>query len=308
MTTPHTQQPQEHSEHSPLSVSVLSRIEKENVMQTPRWKFLLFEYGMWVLWALSVVIGAISFSAMLLIFMHAGFAFKEGLQQDMLEFTIEVLPYAWALLFILMAVLAHYNLRHTKRGYTYPLWQIVLSSFVLSLIGGAVLHSAGIGLLIDAQAGRIPLFMNVEKLETKMWLAPEEGRLVGMYEREGDDSYTVQFRDKRGGTWTLDTAELNPIDKVNLFTGDEVRIMGVLATSSDRYFHGCAVFPGPIQHEFTLQDMQHDRLDFIRRMEAHHERVFLELQQATNTVPADHPMVCAHSGAFLKLRGEFQMP
>ena len=304
MTNLHTQQGDTQS--TPLAVSVLDRIAQEHVVQTPRWKFLLFEYGMWVLWGLSILIGAVSISAMLLIFMHAGFAFREGLQQDVFTFSIEVLPYAWALLFILMAALSHYNLRHTRRGYKYSLLQIVGSSFVLSLIGGMVFHFFGMGYIIDAQAGKIPLFTNVEELETKMWMSPEEGRLFGVYKEGNDSGYTVLFLDKQGGRWTLDTSELNPIDKTNLFSGDTVRIMGVLATSSDRYFHGCAVFPGPIQHGFTLQDMHKDRLDFIRRMDAHHQLLFSELQQATNTLQEDRPIVCAHNRSVVKLRGDLE--
>lgn len=302
-TTSETSEQNTANTSTALSTSILNRIEQEHVSLVPKWKFLLFEYGMWALWGLSILIGAVSISVSLFVFMHAGFELREATHDGVFRFLTETLPYVWITLFILMAVLSHYNLRHTKRGYRYPLWQIVVSSIFLSLVGGSLLHDVGMGHLVETQAGRIPMFPAIEKIEMHMWQAPEEGRIVGVYENQGELDDTVIFTDKSGVTWTLDTSELNPIDLGNLLSRDEVRILGVLSSTTHGYFYGCAVFPWTFRTNLSLQDVQNERMDFLQRMEAHHRKVIAEMM-TTGTTSLSHPSVCGMHTAVLRINRE----
>lgn len=290
-------------EHSALSTSILEKIEKENVAPVPKWQFLLSEYAIWGAWAFSVLVGAVAFSVMLFVLMHSGFAVYEATHQDVLHFLMEVMPYLWILVFVAMGVLAHHNLKHTKRGYRYTLWQMLLSSILFSLIGGVVLHILGIGYLIDTQAGRsIPLYPGLEKMEARLWQSPKQGRLVGTLQSLDATGTSALFKDTEGVVWKLNTQELSPIDMLNLESGEKVRLLGLISETSDEEFHGCAVFPPVLQIE-SFGDIQKDRALFLERMNKHHMKALEELM-ASGTIPGVRAL-CANHNTVIRIQKSF---
>lgn len=306
MTTPssHNDMNPQKDSHSTLSDSVLQLIQQQNVAPTPRWQFLLFEYGIWGLWVLSVVLGAVAVSVMLFVFMHAGFAFFEATHDQAIYLALEVLPYVWIGVFALMAFAAYYNMRRTKHGYRYPLWQILASSLFFSVFGGMVLHTAGVGYAVDMHAGRsIPLYQSFEKMEVQLWQAPLQGRLLGMYAQESDQEQVVVFADSEGKTWLLDTVELGPIDLQHLYSKDRVRVIGVLSTSTPAYFHGCAVFPFMPVAPVSFDDIQESREAFIVRMQEHQQHMQEAFSAATDTdsIVSQRPRVCGSHAAVMRI-------
>jgi hypothetical protein len=291
--------------HTTLSSSVLNRITQENVEQVPRWQFLLSEYTIWIVWGASVLVGAVAFSVMLFVLMHSGFAFVEATHRDTLHFLIEVMPYLWILVFIAMGMFAQYNLRNTKHGYRYTLWQILLSSILFSLIGGIVLHMLGIGYLVDTQAGRnFAFYPALEKMETRIWQAPQSGRLVGRYQVGSEIDSSVIFKDVEGESWTLNTLELNPIDMHNLYSGDKVRVLGIVSSTTKDHFHGCAVFPWAASVKVGFGELRKDREAFLMRMSEHHKKV-MENNFENALIKAPTSSLCASHNAVIRLQKNF---
>lgn len=292
--------------HTPLSSSVLDRISREHVTQVPRWQFLLSEYTIWVVWAASILVGAVAFSVMLFVLMHSGFAFVEATHSDTLHFLIEVMPYLWILVFIGTGLIAQYYLRNTKHGYKFTLWQILLSSILFSLIGGVALHVLGVGYLVDTQVGRsFAFYPALEKMETRIWQAPQSGRLVGKYQAGSEIDSSVMFKDVEGGFWTLSTLELNPIDMHNLYSGDKVRVLGIVSSTTKDHFHGCAVFPwSAVPAQVGFGELRKDREAFLMRMSEHHKKIiennFENAQEKTST-----PSLCASHNAVIRLQKNF---
>jgi hypothetical protein len=287
---------------SDLSHLVLQKIENEHVAQVPRWQFTLSEYSVWLLWVLSVCIGAIAFSVIIFFAMHARYAPYEATHDGAFLFFLEVMPYAWVVVFILMAVLAHFNLRHTKRGYKFAVWQILLSSIVVSFMGGALLHTAGMGFKVDSFiAQRVPFLPTFHTWEARMWQEPQEGRMIGRFVHEGTLPGVVTFEDAQGAQWELDTRELNPLDLDRLYKEEMVRVVGLLGTTSAAYFHGCGVLPWMPEKNLSLKDLKNEREVFIERMRAHHEKV-IDALQASGTIPEfiSKPL-CAGHRAVLRL-------
>jgi hypothetical protein len=269
---------QEKKEYGGLSESVLEKIETEHVDQVPRWQFMLSEYVIWVLWALSVCIGAVAFSLIIFFMIHAGLAPFEATHDDLFRFFLEVMPYAWVIVFALMALLAHYNLRHTKRGYRFAVWQVLASSIVVSFFGGVALHASGVGFHVDHLIGeRMPALPSFHMIETRMWQHPQEGRMIGTFKEMTERPNVVLFRDFEGENWELDTEELNPLDLETLMEGTKVRVVGLISTSSHRAFYGCGVFPFSTDRNLSFRELKAERERFIKRMEAHHQYVIDEL-------------------------------
>ena len=140
------------------------------------------ECAVWLWWVLSVLVGAVAVAVMLYVSTMAGYALYEATHDSWFEFVVEVGPWLWLLLFILMAGAAYYNVRCTKKGYKYPFWSIIVSSLVLSVLGGVAFNYLGAsGLIEKTLAEKMPMYRSFEKLERSWWLRPDDGLLIGTF-------------------------------------------------------------------------------------------------------------------------------
>jgi hypothetical protein len=207
--------------------------------------------------------------------MHHQYAFYEATHQNFYTFLIEALPYLWISTFALMAGVAVYNLRHTKHGYRYPLWQIFGSSVVLSLAGGAVLHLFGFGFAVDHMLGKqMPMYASQDKLERRMWQNPEDGRLIGkVTESVVPPAVTATFEDVEGRLWQLDLSELEENERELLLEQGQVKIIGLASKETPNLFHSCGAFPWLLDRPASRADFEATREAFEMKMHRFEEEV-----------------------------------
>ncbi len=278
---------------TPVASSVLERIQAENLAPRPRYTFVVRECALWLLWGLTVLLGAAALAVMLYVGMNATYALYEVTHRNFVTFVFTVLPYVWLVLLALMAYFSVYELRHTKRGYKYSALQLVGSSFCLSLVGGMLFHSAGFGYFLDQTLGKqIAHYMSMEKMELKMWQMPASGRLVGMVvprpEVMSRDA-VLQFEDKDGMNWKLSSTELTPYEMELLSTKSRVRLLGT--STAPEVFHICAVFPWMFEKAMGRADMERERGLFEERIN-YHSRMTTTNPGLAETIPTDE--LCAH--------------
>lgn len=261
-----TQTPKQNND---IKDSVLARLKDESVQPRSKMWWQCQECLVWVLWGASILIGALAVAVLIFASMHASYALFEATHDSPFTFIVEVLPYAWVGIFTVMAWLGYRNFRNTKRGYKYPLTHILLSSIVFSVAGGALLHFAGVGYVLDTSLGRLsPMYVSQAEKEQRMWQRPADGRLVGMTESRQASS-SVIFIDIDGTTWSVNTEDLHKPDLRTLLTGKQVRVLGIYASTSDRTLHACGVFPWMFDKSMGVDDMKEERQAFIERMYAH---------------------------------------
>src|SRR6056297_1803607 len=123
-----------------LKNALFEKIETDNVRPHSRMFFKGRECVIWLLWLISVLVGALAVAISVFVVTHRQYALYEATHDNFLTFMVEVLPYVWIIVFGAMALFAVYNLRHTKRGYRYPVSYILASSVVLSFAIGSALH------------------------------------------------------------------------------------------------------------------------------------------------------------------------
>lgn len=230
-----------------LKLKILNRIECDALCPKSRLLFQSRECVVWGLWLLTVVVGAVAVSVSFFVLLHHTYSLYEVTHRTFWSFFIETLPFLWLSVFLAMVIFAVYNLRHTKHGYRYPLWQILGSSLVLSLVGGVFLHLLGAGFVLDKQIGSLTRYYESEaKREQKIWQQPREGRLLGQKEitRGGDNnSHILTFTDQESVLWLTNISELDYEEVLLLESGHQVRLLGEVITISPPYFHACAVLP-----------------------------------------------------------------
>lgn len=267
-------QPHTKSSQNNLAECILRRIESEQIEPTPRWYFLCMQYLVWFLWFLSVVIGALAIAVMLYVSMHASYALYEVTHETVWEFIIEVVPVLWLCVFLLMAGIAYVNLRHTKKGYRYPVWHILLSSLLMSIVGGSLLHMIGAGYITDSfMQNKMPLYSSFEKLERQWWQRPEEGMLVGRLSVMVPEHKYVLFADIDDERWRMQIDELSPTELELLQSGKLVKVLGVRSGTTTGLFHGCGVFPWMYERSSKMSDIRRERLEFVQKMNTFKQKV-----------------------------------
>ena len=182
---------------------LVAKIKQENIAPKPRWHFLLKDYVIWAAGSLSLLIGAGAISVMIYFFKYNGWEIREETNKTFLEFFIMTLPYFWILFLALFIFVLYYNLQHTKRGYRYPVWMIISSSILASVILGNIFFLAGLGEEIDEVMGRqLPFYDQVINRHVDFWFAPEEGRLTGIVILKNEDG-NFKIMDPRGSSWLI---------------------------------------------------------------------------------------------------------
>lgn len=294
----HNQEQQTHEKESGLAGLILERIESEKIEPTSRWYFIFSESVMWGLWIVSVVLGASAVAVTLYVSMHAGYTLYEATHENWLEFALEAAPVIWLIVFVLMAAIAYYNVRHTKRGYRYPVWQILMSSILLSLLGGIILQNLGAGHLIEtAMKKTMPMYPTFEDMEMRWWQKPSAGLFVGHLVEFDTENEIATFVDMEDTAWRLKTDELEPFEFELLTSGKLVRVIGIQGTTTPGLVYGCVVFPWEHEEQTRLHDMRQERREFAakvdllkRRIERQLDRAELELFGTTSEAEKDEPM------------------
>lgn len=256
-----------HEQEKDLKSAVVDRISKEGI--TPRGKtyWLLLDVMVWGLWLLAVLLGALAVAVLLFASLQMSFELYEVTHDSTTEFIMEWLPVLWIIVLAVMSAVAYFNMRHTKRGYKYPLSIIVLSSVGASIVGGFILHFVGVGYYVDTYLGRaMPMYHSQEVMSARNWQRPEEGRLVGRFEGEFENIEMLRFEDLNGEVWQVKIADLRPMDMRLVHSGETVRVIGMVATGTERMIHSCGVFPWLLDKPPALGELQEQRQMFMAKL------------------------------------------
>lgn len=187
-----------------LSEKVLSTIEQDHLTPQPRWKFQAKNYGMWMAFGLSVFLGSVAFAVMMERIVKGDWDMYAYLDRGFVAFVLLLLPYAWIVSLVVFGVLAYYNCRHTKCGYRYAPYVVVLLSIGTSLVVGEILFISGTGRKVDRILVRsIPFYQQIKMQERRdIWMHPERGLLMGEV-MEISEGGTMLIRDVRGNVWRI---------------------------------------------------------------------------------------------------------
>jgi hypothetical protein len=233
----------------PIKESVLNRIKTEGVCPRPRLWFQTRECFVWLLWLISVVLGALAVAVSLFVLVYNHTALFEVTHDSWWFFMIGALPYLWLVILASMLALAVFDLRHSRRGYRYPLWQIVGSSLLASFGLGFIMHAVGTGYYVDHVLGqRLAFYESQQKFETNLWQKPSEGRLVGHLSQLVPEELSVgfgelRFNDIDGSIWIVMADELSELDFETLISGRKVNMFGFVDDTALLLFHACGVIP-----------------------------------------------------------------
>lgn len=262
---------------SRMKDAVLKRLEAEGITPRSRLYFMAHEYALWGAWGATVLLGAVSLAVLSFSSVYMGYALYEATHENLLTFLIDSLPFLWLMALALMIFAAHFNLRHTKKGYKYPVILVIGSSLGLSVVGGVVLHYLGAGYYFDRFLGEVSgAYESRLEFEAHLWQAPKQGRLVGRAELP-DEAGVIKgllFTDIDNESWQLIPEDLNERESEMLRSGRKVKI--IIATTSQtgaEVYIACGVFPWMMDEVPVIANWKENRDRFVKRLEERRTKV-----------------------------------
>ncbi|NBD74357.1 hypothetical protein GVX82_04950 [Patescibacteria group bacterium] len=214
---------------------ILTTIKDQQVTPTPRWRFLLREYLVWVVVVLALVLGAIA--AGLVVFVGANL---QLVPTGALPHALLSNLFLWLGVFLLLATAAVWQFGRTARGYRYSLASVGGGALATGLVGGVVLFACGGMPAADQMAQEaVPGYTPLSEQARTYWLAPSEGRLVGVVVFSGPRQHFV-LEDPSGGRWVVLMPTSSPADfgHYAYLTDARVRVRGV--ELPEQRFRACA--------------------------------------------------------------------
>ncbi|MDP3836992.1 MAG: hypothetical protein Q8Q67_02735 [bacterium] len=217
---------------SDLGQTIIDKIKNESLVPKPRWHFLLREWLVWTFGTLALIVGAASVAVMRYLAENSPWAMHSTYGQTFAGWLLLSLPYFWLFLLGLFLWLLYYNLKHTKRGYRYPMFYVALAALFASILLGLAFYTLGVGRAIDGVLGRkAPLYAHVFNPHVDFWSAPEEGRLAGLVVAHTADENTFILIDRDRGEWLV---TYNPRDDSFILIGQPLRAFGTI-TGEQRF-------------------------------------------------------------------------
>ena len=211
-----------------LETKVLQEIERRGLAPRPAAYFLARRSVFWLLAAISISFGAVSFA---ILFQAATGIFSDGwevLDNVPFEEMLQGIPFLWLPALALFTASAWFGLRHTRRGYRWTPVQALALALVISAVLGGLLHGFDAGSRIHSfLTSHSTTYRQLTHIPFDEWSRPAEGRLGGRAERMTGPE-TLEITDFQGQTWIVDLADADiRLDKPPVEEGD-VAITGTM--------------------------------------------------------------------------------
>ncbi|HAT03191.1 MAG TPA: hypothetical protein DCS29_00225 [Candidatus Magasanikbacteria bacterium] len=192
-------------EHNTITDKILDKIK--DIKPKSRFSFLAKNYAFWGAGVVSIVIGAITVSAILFVLLNQDWDLT-GRAGGMWHVLLFVLPYFWIAVFVLFVIIAYYEVRHIEGGYRVTLPIIIGAYFVASIVLGIGMYTVGVGERTEKTfVDHAPLYGRLSEPRHEIWHSPEQGLLLGMIAEIQDDKIII-LNDIEQEVWTVNIVDV----------------------------------------------------------------------------------------------------
>lgn len=227
-----------------FAATIMQKIEAENITQHSRWRFIVHDIAFWCLWFLSALIGAFAMSAIVFVLQSSTLQLRMITHDTVMSLITNTIPFLWLILFLIMVMLAHMNLRHTPKGYRYSSLLLIVLNLAVTLLLAVIITAAGLGKFVDEEVGkRLPLYVSAMHKQEIEWFRPQEGLLIGQVIHADQTAQLFVLRSPNAEEIRIDGHLLSNEEwQVLNIPAMHVRVIGVPKESAP--FVACVVLPG----------------------------------------------------------------
>lgn len=163
-----------------LANQILNKIKKREIKPKPRWEFLLKDSVIWLLVIFALIIGSFATSVIIYMFDNNQWDLYKEITDSFFAFVFVTLPYFWLIILGIFVYFIYYNFRHTKGGYKYRAYSVIITSIFISIVLGFIFYNMGLAHAIDRVfEQKAPLYRQVINNRKIIFTKPERGILPG---------------------------------------------------------------------------------------------------------------------------------
>ena len=209
-----------------LRKKILEKIEKRHLKPKPKWNFVMKNYMVWAIATVSIFIGSLASAVMIFMIRNNDWELLPYISGSKLGYLLASLPYFWLLSIIVLVAVAFYNLKHTKKGYRYPVMIVIIVTVGSSVLLGGVFHAVGWGQAIDNELSEnVSLYRDHLDPRRRMWSQAEGGFLAGtIIVLDNEQIFTM--RSINGEEWQILYAEARIVGPKDLQINIPVKVIG----------------------------------------------------------------------------------
>ena len=223
-----------------LSKNILQKIREDKISPYSKRSFLFRRSVIWTVFLLSILLGSVSSAIALFQLRYAEWDLYKHINHSLMEFVLLVIPFFWLIFLLGFSVFAYYYFRRTEQGYRYGTIRIILSSIVLSTIGGGFLYTTGLPERLETVfQDNVPFYRQWQEHKQKVWMSPAQGLLAGRITGI-ISAQKIRIEDLQGNSWVIDIGDtiwrgrLSPAEDLKIkilgqmkgkgqFTANEIR-------------------------------------------------------------------------------------
>lgn len=225
-----------------FSQQLITKIKDAKIAPKPKWQFLLRNYLIWVFGLLALLIGAAAMAMIIFLLKFNDWEIYDHLSHSLPEFILLTLPYFWLVFLGLFIFIVYYNFKHTRTGYRYSIWLILLSAIIVSAILGVILFGLGVGEKIDnILGGHLPFYEQVLNRPVHNWFRPDRGRLAGVVKSFVNQGPNFILIDHERIDWQVDAEAAQIYPGGQIIVGQPLRILGQVI--NDHQFKAERILP-----------------------------------------------------------------
>lgn len=224
-----------------FSKNILNTIQSKHIAPRPHWVFVARQVVLFAGFLLSILIGGISVSIILLALSDVDLGAGQMMRMHPGPFLITYLPYVWVLAMVVFGSIAYYDARNIKGAYRHRTIVILGVSILASVIIGGLLHAAGAGKIAERRFAQIvPQYRGLDSRKMHLWMRPQEGMLAGKIV-SGSATSTFVLEDFSGAQWIIEASGATLRGPIAGVSGERIRVAGSVIQPA--VFRATDVFP-----------------------------------------------------------------
>ncbi len=217
-----------------LVKDTIGKIKKEHIVPESKWKFLIRKHGMWTMFGLIVVFGAISFSVAYHVLAGLDWDLYRFMHQNAFAYSLSILPYFWVILIVIFLAGAFLDIRKTETGYRFSLLKMSLMVIGGVFVLGLLMSLVGLGKRVHLAMNKSVPYYGQHMMVTKetQWNNPAEGFLAGtIISISGNELALKDLQTKR---WNVELDEKTLIrPRAEMSAGQMIKVVGTMTGGND---------------------------------------------------------------------------
>jgi len=139
---------------------------------------------------------------------------------------------------------AFYYFRRTEHGYRHAAIWVILSSIVLSIIGGGLLYSTSLPERLERVfQENVSFYRKLQERKQRVWISPEQGLLAGTITRIISEK-NIEIKDLQNNIWVIDISDTVWRGRLEPAEGLKIKIVGKMKEKNQFVANGIRPWKG----------------------------------------------------------------